>query len=199
MKAPIEEKPEKQPILKVVDGDVVRKKKTLTTRIREMFFDDDSKSVFEYVIQDVLIPSAKDMINDAVSQGMERLIFGDSKRSNKPPTRSSVFGGGSNRVNYNRYSSSSTRREPNRPRSRSSHDFDDIIIPTRGEAEQVLERLGDIVDKYETASVRDLFELVGEEFHHTDEKWGWTDLREAHVRRVNNGYLLKLPPTEPID
>lgn len=56
------------------------------------------------------------------------------------------------------------------------------------------------VNKYGQTSVRDLYELVGEPFHHTDEKWGWTDLESAGVRRVgHDSYLIVLPEIEPLD
>lgn len=200
-KAPNDEKPEKKPNLRVVEGDVVRRKKPLRDRVRETFLGDDSKNVFEYVVTDVLIPAFKDMLNDAVSQGMERMIYGDSK-AKRTPLRS-AFGNAANRasVNYSRYSSEPKRSDPHRMKSRTSRDFDDIIIKSRHEAETVLERMLENVEKYEIASVRDLYELLGEDFHHTDEKWGWSDLRDAYIRRLpnNGGYLLRLPPTEPID
>jgi hypothetical protein len=64
----------------------------------------------------------------------------------------------------------------------------------------VVDTLIDYVGKYDSASLRDLYELVGEPFHHTDEKWGWTNLDGAGVRRMgNNSYLLVLPKVEPLD
>lgn len=84
-------------------------------------------------------------------------------------------------------------------RGRSTHDFDEIILATRVEAEEVVDRLFDLVGRYESASVSDLYSLVGISGNFTDEKWGWTDLRGAGVERVRNGYLLDLPRPEPLD
>lgn len=196
-------KREEKVVLRVVEGDVVRRKKSLTTRFREMFLGDDTKGVFEYVLGDVLVPALKDMITDSVSQGMERLIFGNARPNNRRGgSRPGAFGNNSGPVNYNRYAGSnreSSQSGTMSRRARASHDFDDIILATRGEAEQVIDQLTSILEKYEIVSVRDLYETVGVEFHHTDEKWGWTNLREARVTRVSNGYLLDLPKTEPID
>lgn len=196
------EKDEPKRILKVVEGDVVRRKKPLGKRFHDMFFGGDSKSVVEYVVQEVLLPAARDMIADAVSQGVERIIFGEARSSSRRAavSRPSAFGGGNNSVPYNRYSSN--RREDPRPsisrQARARHEFDEIIIPTRAEAEEVLDSMYNILSRYEQVSVKDLYELTGVEFHHTDEKWGWTDLRGARVVRVSNGYLLDLPKTDAI-
>jgi hypothetical protein len=84
-------------------------------------------------------------------------------------------------------------------RARATHDFDEIILPTRVEAEEVIDRMFDIVSQYETATVADLYELVGINSNYTDGKWGWSDFRGAGVSRVRNGYLLDLPRPESLD
>ena len=105
-------------------------------------------------------------------------------------------------VSYNRYSTANTphgRREEPREisnRSRSSHTFDEIILETRAEAEEVMDRLFDLIARYEQVTVSDLYSLVGATAKYTDENWGWTDLRGSKVERIRNGYLLDLPRTE---
>lgn len=83
-------------------------------------------------------------------------------------------------------------------KARANHDFYEIIIPTRPEAEAVLEGLFALLDEYEVASVADLYEMVGESSQFTDRNWGWTDLRGSDIRRVREGYLLDLPRPEDI-
>jgi hypothetical protein len=84
-------------------------------------------------------------------------------------------------------------------RGRAKHDFDEIVLDQRAEAEEVIDRLYDVVNKYEQATVADLYDLVGLSSTHTDHKWGWTDLRGAGVSRIRDGYLLDLPDPEPLD
>lgn len=84
-------------------------------------------------------------------------------------------------------------------RARANFDFDEIILPTRVEADQVLERMFDLLDKYEIVTVADLYDLVGVDSNYTDEKYGWEDLRGADVDRLSRGgYLLDLPRPEPL-
>jgi hypothetical protein len=186
----------------VVTSKVVRRKQPVGTRLKELFIGDSAHNVWNYVALDVMLPAAKDMIADAVSQGVERMIFGEARSTSR---RTGQRPGGY--VAYNRYSPGNSqptqnrrdeRREVSR-RSRASHDFDEIILATRVEAEEVIDALFNLVGKYETATVGDLYELVNVPSNYTDDKWGWTDLRGAGVTRVRNGYLLDLPRPEAID
>lgn len=198
------EQPEAKKIESVVTGDVVRRRKPLGKRFTETFVGGDAKSALGYVLFDVLVPAAKDMASDAVSQGIDRMLFGESR---SPGRRSgSRRGSGSSPngyVSYNRMSSGNreSREDPRNPsrRARSSHDFDEIILATRVEAEEVIDRLFDLVSRYEQASVSDLYDLVGVTATYQDNKWGWNDIRGAGVTRVRNGYLLDLPRPEPIE
>lgn len=196
--------PEKEPkvVEKVTSGAVVRRKKPLGKRFSETFLGGNMKSVATFVAWDVLIPAAKDAFSDAVSQGVERMLFGESR-----PGRSrggNRYGGSSTGyTQYNKFGPASGGR-PEDPRQisrrgRSTHNFDEIVLATRADAEEVIDRLFDLVSRYDQANVGDLYELVGISGNFTDQKWGWTDLRGASVTRTRGGYLLDLPRPEPLD
>lgn len=191
---------EEKKVDRVVDTPVVRRKKPLSKRFLETFFGGDTHGVLGYVMMDVLLPAAKDMVADAVSTGIEKMLFGETRSSSRrggyrPSSGTSGY------VSYNRMSSPGRREEPRTIslRARDRHDFDEIVLATRVEAEEVIDRLFDLVSKYETATVADLYELIGTRVNYMDEKWGWTDLRGASVRRIRSGYLLDLPRPENLD
>jgi hypothetical protein len=183
---------------KVVEGEVTKRKKSVGGKILGNFISEDSPSVVHYVVMEVMLPAAKNMVSDAVSQGIERLLFGDARpsRGNRPGyTNYSRQGTGQR---YIPGSPMNDQRPPLSRQARASHDFDDVIIASRAEAEDVLDRLRDLIDQYQVATVNDLYDLVGLTGEFTDDKWGWYDLRPAGVRAIRGGYLLKLPPTQPI-
>lgn len=194
---------EDKKIEKVVEGEVQRRKKPLGKRFTETFVGDDAKGVWGFVLMDVLVPAAKDMAADAVSQGIERMLFGEARSSSRRTGHRPQSGTSNGYVSYNRFSSGApARREDHRTvsrRARGSHDFDEIILATRVEAEEVVDRLFELTDRYGSATVADLYELVGISGNYTDDKWGWVDLRGAGVSRVRNGYLLDLPKPEHLD
>jgi hypothetical protein len=198
---------EPKKVSRVVEGRVVRRKQPMGRRFTQLFVAGDTTSVRQYVLMDVAIPALKDLFSDMVTQGFERLIYGESRPSTRRP------GATSNYVSYNRFSNptQATRvgmppRDNNpagRPISRearSSHNFDEIIIDTRHEAEEVLAQLFDMLTRYESVSIADLYDLVGVDRNFTDEKWGWTNMAGASVSRVRSGgYVLNLPKPEQID
>jgi hypothetical protein len=191
-----EEPQEQKRVERVTRSEAIRKKKPLRKQFAETFVSGDAKSAVHYVLFDVLIPAAKDMIAEAGSAGIEKLIFGDSrrKRGTTPP-----MAGPTGYIQYNRMSPQTAPQRALSRRARSRHDFDEIVLPQRTEAEDVIDRLFDLVGRYESATVADLYDLVGLEAAHTDQKWGWRNLRGSGVSRVRDGYLLDLPEPEPLD
>lgn len=74
----------------------------------------------------------------------------------------------------------------------------DIILETREEAEVVLKRMNEIIEAYGVVSVADLCDLVGVSCNYMDNKYGWTNIRNAEPIGVRGGYMLKLPKALPI-
>jgi hypothetical protein len=191
-----EPEPEKEKEVKQVTSEPAkRRKKTLGSKVKGMFVGGDARSAGNYVVFDVLVPAAKDTIVEAGSQMIERLIFGESrKRRGAPPQATPGY------TNYNQYSMRQQQTRPAVSRTaRAHHDFDEIVLPTRAEAEEVLERLFDIISRYEQASVADLYVLVGVQSEHTDHTWGWSNIRGSTVSKLRGGgYVLDLPDPQPL-
>jgi hypothetical protein len=191
-----EDKSEKT-VEQVTTEQVTRRKKPLRKRFTGMFFGSDANTAGKYVVFEVLIPAAKDTIVEAGSQMIERLIFGESRRrrGSTPP-----LGGPTGYVSYNRYAMGQQQEAPRLSRrARSQHDFDEIVLGSRNEAEAVIEQLFELVSRYEAVTVADLYASVGLESTHVDNKWGWTDVRGAGVTKVRGGgYLLDLPEPRPL-
>lgn len=185
---------------KVVTGEVIARKKPLHRRFVETFMGGDARGAVDYVVMEVLIPAARDAIADAVSQGVEKIVFGEVKSSRRGSRYVSP-----SQTSYTRYSSPTRANSYGRPeprmsqRARANHDFKDLVVATRVEAETVLEELDQMIHKYGTASVSNLYNLVGITGDYTDNKWGWNDSRGFDITRVREGYLLDLPKPEPID
>lgn len=189
-------------IEQITVGTVTRRKRPLGKRFTETFGGGDAQGVMVYILQDVLMPAAKDMISDAVSQGVEKMLFGEARGPSRRPGSNSRGGG---YTSYNRYSvNPGHRREPEPRRemsrgARASHNFDEIILDSRAEADEVLSNLFASVEEYGTATVSDLYSMVGQTGSFQDERWGWDDMRGSSIARVKGGYLLDLPKPIYID
>lgn len=190
---------------KVVKGVVKRQKPSLGKRMAETLALDDTKNVKNYIVHDVLIPAAKSMICDIVGWGgFAEMILFSGGRHGRGPSSTIRRDGGTSRINYGSisrdpYRNSRDQQKESVVRTRGRFDFDDLIIPTRGEAEEVLSKLFDLTVEYGQATVADLYDACDLPTEFTDNKWGWTDLRGVEPRRVHDGYILTLPKPIPLD
>lgn len=191
-----EPKPEKN-LEKIVSGEVVKRKKPLGRRFKDLFFGKDFKYA---VIGGVMIPAFKNLVFETGQEALRRMLFqGDrDPRVHRRP-RSDY----NPRISYDRIG-----RDP-QPRgshlmqqsrgSQGRYDLGELIIPSsREDAEMVLDKLRWVIDQYDVVSVGDLYELLGVMGAYTDNKWGWTNLVNAEVRQVREGWLIDLPDPEPI-
>ena len=174
-------------IEKVVKGNVKTRKKSLGRKVQDTFISEDVENVKGYILFDVIVPAVKDIIDDIVVNSLRMILYGDTK-SGKERRK-----GGGTYISYNSYSQPNNRRQTSVDKRKSFNDFQDIIFESRGEAEEVLSNLVDIVIDYGVATVADLYDLVGVTGSFTDNKYGWTDLKSASVVRVREGYLIQLP------
>lgn len=176
-------------IEKIVTGPVRSRKKNGVEKLARIFMPDDVEDVKSYILIDVLVP----MIKDAAIDILKTLFYGESGSGRKSSA--------SSKISYrNYYDRENDRKKNYNPSvSRSGYSFDEIILDSRGEAEEVLERMDELISTYGMASVADLYELVGVTCDYTDNKYGWTDVRNASVVRVREGYLLKFPKARPLN
>ena len=161
---------------------------------RRMVESVDFHSVGQHVWYEIAVPTIKSMISDMVSSGTERALFGE--------VRSRSRGILNSRTSYEKmYSGRNDRDRPPRVeyKTRARHSFEDVIFNSRGEAEEVLEKLEWLIETYDAASVSDFYDLIGEDGAYTDRKWGWYDLTDAQVDRTREGFILRLPRTHEID
>lgn len=196
-------------VKKVITGKVMTRKKPLSTKFAEMVMGEgnDINSVIGYVINDVLVPNAKSTISDMVSSGIEMLFFGTTsgKRNRSSGGRDRT------RTSYSSYYKDDYRdRDRNRDRdkdrdrdigrNRARHNFDDIVLETRGEAEEVLESLMELVDQYGVASVSDFYAMVDMTSNFTEQDYGWENLTTHNTRidRVRQGFIINLPRPKSI-
>lgn len=177
---------------KIVRGTVKTKKKSEIKKFTDVFISEDASNVKNYVIMDVLIPAMKKAVSDIVTTSIDMLLYGESGRTKRNTP--------SSRVSYrDYYRSRDDDRRSTTSRTNTGYNYDDIVLETRGEAEDVLERMGELIDVYGQVTVADLYDLVGVTGNYTDNKYGWTNIRNAETIRVRDGYMLKLPKVLPVD
>lgn len=188
-----EKKPEKKEVEKVISGVAKVKKKSGARKFAEVFIANDIESVKEYALNDVVIPFVKKALYDIITGAADILIY-QGKGGKKHKSRAGNVSYESFYTGGNRFSNESSS-----VKTKAGYSPDDVVVPTRAEAEDVLNRMNEIIENYGMVSVADLYDLVGLPDQYTDHSYGWKNIRNAEPIRVNDGYLLKLPKVTPLD
>lgn len=182
-----ESKQPERKVEKVVTNEVKERKKGFFGKIKSMFgCSDDTKSVGTYIISDVLIPSAKKAISDAITTGIDMLLYGESRHS-----RSNSSG---SKISYQRYfddRNSSSRYKDTR--SSTVYGVKDWFLQSRAEADRVLETLDELLSKYGRVTVNDYYDTIGVDSVWTDEYWGWNNISDARIRYERDGWIIIMP------
>lgn len=186
------EEPTKKKVEKVVSGNVKTKKRNEVLKLADIFTSEDVSTVKSHIFSDVLVPSIKKMVSDAVKTGIDMILYGDSDASRtKSPASKVSYSKFYNEPSYKAVYDGYSKRE--------TYEYNNIVLETRGDAEAVLMALEDMIDQYDIASVADLYDLVGIVGSYTDNKYGWTSVRSARIERVRDGYVIRMPKALPLD
>ena len=171
---------------------IVRKKTFLDSLLNGTL-----KVVGSYILFDIIIPATKNMISDMINNGSDMILFGEPKSRRRDRDRVSP------RVSYTEYYGrdrdrdrgrlDDRERRDSRIYGRSRFDSDDILLPSREEAEEVIQSMFEVYDQYNAVTVAEFLELVGLPDEYTDQNYGWTNLRDIQTRRVRDGYIIDLP------
>jgi hypothetical protein len=181
---------EKKKIEKVVSGSVKLKKQNELSKFAKSFISEDAKDIKSYVVNDIVIPTAKKVISEIIGDVTDIVLFGRRSKNSRTV--------GASRTSYRSFYDDRSRvvdRAETRPR----FDYADIVFTNRGDAEAVLDELFLALKSYRVVTVADLYDAAGESAPYTSNKYGWTSLAGAEVQRVRDGYVIDLPRALPID
>lgn len=188
-----EEKKERTEKQAVVSKTPKTRKKSEIQKAAGLFISEDASRVKEHLIQDVVIPTAKDLIVNVITDAVNIIFWGSTRRKS----------GSGSRIGYaSRFDEvrDPRDRDRDRRRDRTAIEYDDIIFDNRGDAEAVLANMDACLEQYGTVTVLDLFDFAGVTTHnYMADRYGWKNLSTAEVRRIRDGFIIDLPRAFPID
>lgn len=200
-----EDAPERKDLKKLVDKKPKKRKKNLIARLMSGILGPDGVSgIGQYVSEEIIVPAIKNIVVDAVTSGVNMVIYGENK-----PRPTSSAGRSTYRPNTNYSSSYGSRpsgsrvsdKQPERTIARTArYGVEEYIIEDRFDASHVLTTLTENADMYDTVSVADYYDLIGVPSQYTDNTYGWTidSIIKATIVPVRGGYILKFPAVEVI-
>lgn len=182
-------RPRHEPIKPIVEGVTIGQKST-SERILSTFFSDSLTSLKDYLIFDVLLPSARDFLAQTGKNAIDALFYGKDPKKRPGP------------YNYGAHYQSSTtypRTSYSRLETRDNIIEKSLRFNTAEDAYIVLDKMEELCELYGQVSVADMCDLVGVETSFADHRYGWKSLQNAYVTKDRNGWTLDLPRTRVID
>lgn len=201
----IDRKEGKKPLTKLVEVQPKKVKRNLISRlVTGILGPEGLPSIGAYVNDEIIKPAIKNIIVDAVTSGINMVMYGEKGGPNRGGRGSSHYGNQRTThrptTNYsNRYANANP--EPERRAVRPArYGVEEYIIEDRMDAVHVLTSLTEHADKYDSVSVADYYDLIGVPSQYTDNNYGWTidSVTQATIIPTRGGYIIKFPPVEVI-
>lgn len=195
--------PQREKLESVVKkGTVIQKKPNILKRTARSMVADDVQNVGDFVVTDILVPALRNLIYDVIVGGAGRTIFG-SAQARRPGMSPGLFGTAQNLKTAYHAASNPQAAAASQPagmtkQAQARFDFSEISLTDHSEALYIIELLKGRVAEYGTASVADLYDLLGHTGAFTDQNWGWSDLSNARVHQNRAGFVLDLPHPVPL-
>lgn len=180
---------EHEKLAPVVSGSAKTKKRSMPSKLVNIFFPGDVKSVKQSVVQDVVIPTVKNIMLDS----LEMILFPEGRVGKRGK-------GGGTRVSYGSYYEKGEKAIKAVKNRMDVFDYDDVEFETRGDADAVLFALDDVIERYGFASVGEFYDLSQvTTTNYAVNKYGWTDLKDASVVSIRGGgWMIRFPRPEPL-
>lgn len=169
----------------------VKKKHSGLKELTDGFIQEDAATVRNSLWYDILIPAAKKTIYDMAMGALEMFFYGGGGGA---PAKSRM-----DRVSWRESSKSSNSKPAERVSSTSGYRFDEVLYPSRQDAERVYAVMLEILDQYQVCTVSDFYSASNVTGSYTDNNYGWDDISSAKIVRFNDGWLLKLPKPMPLN
>lgn len=180
--------------------------RSLAMKFADVFFEGSIKDAVDYMINDVVIPQAKNAILSGIEVLFNGGVGGSSPRNRAggsvTPYNSYYVGrDGSTRPASNKGNSNKGGGNAEISRIKKRFDPKMIVVEDRGQAQIALAALRDECNEFGQVGVDRLFDLVDISSDWTSTTYGWIrgDLDDAKVRPCGNGWWFDVPEPYPID
>ena len=178
---------------KVTHNKVTVKKKSAPKRLADIFIIGDIEQVKRTLVNDMLIPAAKNLVSNMISTAVNMVLFNNKGPSNysgyyQPTT---YYQPRYSQPSYSAFYSQNNGPQP--PVQTGYSTTQEILFTSRGDAEAVLSQMNEALTAYSHVSVADFFDLAGVTANYTDYSYGWYNLAGATISSVPGGFVINFP------
>lgn len=166
-----------------------------STPPKQSFFAKDFSEIGKSLWNDRIIPGVKKFVYDVFTNGLHMSLFGNGVST----TTQSPY----QQVSYHAYdqiykpAQQYGAPKPPQPQQQSVLGYDRFVFDNRGDAEQVLLQMQDIIEEYGIVRVSDFYDIIQKTPPVTAHDWGWKSVVNAKVTVCSEGFCIQFPPVKP--
>lgn len=175
----------------IVDKPVAAKSSTWV-RFKNAFIASTPKEVKRYIVKEIIVPGIIDITSGAAHGAIDMFLYGESRSSARPGKRSG--GRGIFRVGETSYEEyyEKKNKQPT-VKSASGYFLDDMIFKYQETANDVLDKLYDLMNTNGVVSVYEYLDACEISADSTDWNYGWKTMEGSVLQRDRDGWRLHMP------
>lgn len=152
-----------------------------------------------FIFDEIVTPLIQRAVVEGITGTINYLVKGDAYADRKD-----VRQFGKSYINYNGISSGKPSGSAGQyvySGKSSGMDIENVWFESRVDAQHVLDEMQGVISQYDILTVNGFYDLVGQtsRIDPSNEKFGWSDLRNAYITASHGGWIIHLPRPMPID
>ena len=152
-----------------------------------------------FVFDEIVTPLIQRAVVEGVTGAINYLVKGDAYADRK---NNNSFG--KSYINYNGISSGKSNANGSQyvySGKNSGMEIENVWFESRVDAQRVLDEMQSVIAGYDILTVNGFYDIIGRTniIDPSNEKFGWSDLRNAYITASRGGWVIHLPHPIPID
>lgn len=152
-----------------------------------------------FIFDEIVTPLIQRAVVEGVTGAINYLVKGDAYADRK---NNSSFG--KSYINYNGISSGKSNANGSQyvySGKNSGMEIENVWFESRVDAQRVLDEMQNVIANYDILTVNGFYDIIGRTniIDPSNEKFGWSDLRNAYITASRGGWVIHLPHPMPID
>ena len=152
-----------------------------------------------FIFDEIVTPLIQRAVVEGVTGAINYLVKGDAYADRK---NNNSFG--KSYINYNGISSEKSNGNGSQyvySGKNSGMEIENVWFESRVDAQRVLDEMQSVIAGYDILTVNGFYDIIGRTniIDPSNEKFGWSDLRNAYITASRGGWVIHLPHPMPID
>lgn len=171
------------------------KKKSVSSKISDIFIAQDFKSVSSFVFERVIVPALRRLAVDTINSVARGIFMGENAVGSGNIGNRSPAG----HVSYNSmYDSDKPKGTLSRHKTAGEYRFQELVFDSYGEAQLVLDAMDECIGDAGVVTIADMYSFAEVSCPYTGNYYGWNNISSAKIVSDSDGYWIKMPPARAI-